>query len=601
MLIHRRIPYRRDIQFLRGIAITVVVGYHLKLPGFQNGFLGVDIFFVLSGYLMSAIYEKGNIREFYARRARRLLPSYFVTISLTLVLCYFLVEPPDFLQVVKQSESSLTLVPNFYFWSQDSYFANSDFNPLLHLWSLGIEFQFYLLLPLLISLFTRFKFSTYVVLVFSFLVCVLALSLSPKTSFFLLPCRIWEFVLGTIAFDSRVLSKKLKKYFDIRYKTLLSAISIIAVFIYLPVDGFSTAFITGHPGLGSLMFAMISFFYLIGSFEFKSRKSLEMLGKYSYSIYLVHFPIIVLFQYKAFSGTRLEFQPLEIVLIELILIAILAKALYVFVEKPLHGDTPNLAYLLIYFLLSSLILFSAPYLMAKQFTTTETQIVKATVDRSQYRCGKLSRILDPGSNVCIVGKKGFKKSILLLGNSHADSIKESFSTAANQNSLTTLFWVQNDPLMQGYEGVAEILHEIDKNQVVSVYIHYSKGAVEHQVLLSFINRVLAQGVSVNVLGPIPTWSVNVPEELWMKRSSGRESQSLIQNYADFILSNSKDLDFFRMKLPKNVEFVDLGKIMCSPNCLYKDPEGKLMYWDSGHLTLSGARYLQSLFLNVTKL
>jgi peptidoglycan/LPS O-acetylase OafA/YrhL len=193
-----KIDFRSDIQVLRALAIIAVVGYHMGIPGFNNGFFGVDIFFVLSGYLMAQVYTKGKTKQFFIRRARRLLPAYFATIFSTLIIGFLLIAPSDFRQVHKQSLFSMGFLPNFYFWSQDSYFSNSNFNPLLHLWSLGVEFQFYLFVPLII-LCLRNRIVLYTTLIIcTIILSFIVLSISPKTSFFMFPLRSWEFLLGML-------------------------------------------------------------------------------------------------------------------------------------------------------------------------------------------------------------------------------------------------------------------------------------------------------------------------------------------------------------------------------------------------------------------
>jgi peptidoglycan/LPS O-acetylase OafA/YrhL len=138
--------YRQDIQILRGVSILLVVFYHLRIPGFKNGFVGVDIFFVISGYLMAQLYYPDRKFDFFIRRAKRLMPAYLSTIFLTILIGFLTLIPSDFKQLLDQTKASLFLIPNLYFWSQDSYFTGTQFNPLLNLWSLGVEFQFYLIL-----------------------------------------------------------------------------------------------------------------------------------------------------------------------------------------------------------------------------------------------------------------------------------------------------------------------------------------------------------------------------------------------------------------------------------------------------------------------
>ncbi len=188
--------YRKDIQILRGISVLLVVLFHLEIGGFKSGFLGVDVFFVISGYLMAMLYNPERKWEFFVKRARRLLPAYFAIIVLTLLACMLITTPNDYDSVVKQTLFATFFTSNIGYWIENSYFSKSAFNPLLHLWSLGVEIQFYLLLPLLYWLFSKIRGSYFVVLLGSLVACFYMTGISPKTAFFMLPFRLWEFLLG---------------------------------------------------------------------------------------------------------------------------------------------------------------------------------------------------------------------------------------------------------------------------------------------------------------------------------------------------------------------------------------------------------------------
>jgi len=127
--------YRKDIQILRGIAVLLVVLYHLGIGGFNSGFLGVDVFFVISGFLMAVLYDQNKKMEFFKKRSLRLLPAYFVTIAATVVASILIVTPNEYNQVVEQSVYADLFASNIGYWMQNSYFSRSEFNPLLHLWS----------------------------------------------------------------------------------------------------------------------------------------------------------------------------------------------------------------------------------------------------------------------------------------------------------------------------------------------------------------------------------------------------------------------------------------------------------------------------------
>ena len=133
--------YRKDIQILRGISVMLVVLFHLGFTLFQSGFLGVDVFFVISGFLMAILYSHDNKKEFFARRAKRLLPTYFIITLLTVCSAIFMVTPNEYAQVFSQSIYASSFSSNIGFWLQNSYFSKAEFNPLLHLWSLGVTIK----------------------------------------------------------------------------------------------------------------------------------------------------------------------------------------------------------------------------------------------------------------------------------------------------------------------------------------------------------------------------------------------------------------------------------------------------------------------------
>ena len=125
--------YRKDIQILRGIAVLLVVLFHLEMAGFASGFLGVDVFFVISGYLMAMMYQPQHKVAFFLKRAKRLLPAYFVTIGATVFGATLLVTPNDYQQVVNQSWFAVLFASNIGFWSENSYFDKAAFKPLLQI------------------------------------------------------------------------------------------------------------------------------------------------------------------------------------------------------------------------------------------------------------------------------------------------------------------------------------------------------------------------------------------------------------------------------------------------------------------------------------
>jgi peptidoglycan/LPS O-acetylase OafA/YrhL len=142
-------PFRLDIQILRGIAVIYVILFHLNLDFFHSGFLGVDVFFVISGFLMTVLYKNSTAIDFYKKRAKRLLPAYFFTLFLAIFLAIFIVNPIDLEEVLEEALFASFFLSNIGFLNIDSYYSSTAFRPLLHFWSLSVEIQFYLLFPIL--------------------------------------------------------------------------------------------------------------------------------------------------------------------------------------------------------------------------------------------------------------------------------------------------------------------------------------------------------------------------------------------------------------------------------------------------------------------
>lgn len=242
--------YRKDIQILRGVSVLFVVLFHLGFTLFQSGFLGVDVFFVISGFLMAILYSRHNKKAFFIRRAKRLLPAYFIVTLLVVIVSIFLVIPNEYHQVFSQSMYASSFSSNIGFWLQNSYFSKVEFNPLLHLWSLGVEIQFYLIIPILVFFFHLNRYLFFLILLSTLLLCFKFLGISPKTSFFMMPLRIWEFLIGYGV--AHYLTNMGNLHQD-KYRYLGTLGLIIILFIpFVHLDGQAMNYIEGHPGLYAL-------------------------------------------------------------------------------------------------------------------------------------------------------------------------------------------------------------------------------------------------------------------------------------------------------------------------------------------------------------
>jgi peptidoglycan/LPS O-acetylase OafA/YrhL len=196
--------YRSDIQILRAIAVILVALYHAKIPFLKSGFLGVDIFFVISGFLIGGIIiketdlEEFSFRRFYLRRAWRLLPAAYVVFAIVVLISPLFLTQLEMKDLLWQAIGALTFTSNVVLWQQAGYFGGeASLKPLLHTWSLAIEEQFYIFLPLLlVSLRGKVRLAVIVTLTLLSFALATYLRESGSAAFYLLPTRAWELLLG---------------------------------------------------------------------------------------------------------------------------------------------------------------------------------------------------------------------------------------------------------------------------------------------------------------------------------------------------------------------------------------------------------------------
>lgn len=340
------IRFRADIQGLRGIAVAFVLLFHAGIPGFKGGFVGVDIFFVLSGYLITGnllreLKSTGriNFREFYARRIRRLLPASFLVLIVTLIVAAIWF-PPLLLPGLALDVSSAGLyVSNIDFaFRATDYFASSVIpSPVLHFWSLGVEEQFYLFWPLLMALTTirrrhipaKILALSLIVLVSSLTFANWLLSRDQPWAFFSLPTRAWELILGAILASVTIRFSKTSKH-------VATALGIIGICLIL-FSGFTQDDPLKFPGSTALIPTLGAFLTIAAGsvsvinwpFRALSIKPLQYLGRISYSLYLWHWPVLVIPQ--VIAGNTLSIWKRAILAIFSIF---LAAATEKFIEGP---------------------------------------------------------------------------------------------------------------------------------------------------------------------------------------------------------------------------------------------------------------------------
>lgn len=337
------IAYRREIDGLRALAVVPVILFHAGFEGLRGGFVGVDVFFVISGYLITSIIlsekEAGtfSLAEFWERRARRILPTLLLVVASCIPLAFLLLDQSELHAFSKSAVATSLFYSNFHFWKEGGYFETAaELKPLLHTWSLAVEEQYYIFFPVLILLVWRLgkKGMTLIlstIALGSFLLCLWASLNKPSAAFFLLPARIWELAVGaSIAFfyfknppktDHPILSEAL---------SFLGLLLIVTSFLIysnsIPFPGFYALV----PTFGAALLILFATPKTLAG-RFLSSGIMVGIGLISYSAYLWHQPIF------AFLRHIHETLNAEAALAGIGFVLLLSFASWKYIEQPFRS------------------------------------------------------------------------------------------------------------------------------------------------------------------------------------------------------------------------------------------------------------------------
>tara|TARA_B100001057_G_scaffold92655_1_gene88900 strand:+ start:687 stop:2735 length:2049 start_codon:yes stop_codon:yes gene_type:complete len=456
--------YKPQIDGLRALAVIPVIFFHAGLNTFQGGFVGVDVFFVISGYLITKIIiedisrKKFSLQNFYIRRARRLLPVLYSIIILSMPFAVFLMGDEQLIFFSKQIFSVIFFISNFFFWKNSGYFdPSSELQPLLHTWSLAVEEQFYIVFPILIIFI--YKYFKNKIIFFLLIITLISLflsqlggnfkieNLSNSYPFFLLPFeffwqagsanfylpfgRIWELIFGSMIAVG--LSKKKEK--KGRYNNIFSILGFIlilfSIFFYSENMQYPSIF-TLIPCLGTSLIILYTDKKTL-LFKILTFKPIIFLGLISYSLYLWHQPIFAF--NKIYFGADLSFFHI-IFLVSLSFILSLFS--WKLIEQPFRDRKKVSNKNFINFLLSitiiiiffcSLIFLEKINSLKKKLPETVKQTI-ATLDNNSCFGLQKSHLKKTNKWYCEAGNKTSNISFVVVGDSHASASIPGFNLAA---------------------------------------------------------------------------------------------------------------------------------------------------------------------------
>jgi peptidoglycan/LPS O-acetylase OafA/YrhL len=611
--------YRAEIDGLRALAVLPVILFHAGFESFSGGFVGVDVFFVISGYLITTIIisemAKGNfsIVNFYERRARRILPAMFFVIAVSLPFAWFWLGPSDLKDFGQSLVAVSTFSSNILFWRESGYFDTvAELKPLLHTWSLAVEEQYYVIFPIFLMLTWRLGVQWVVTLLA--IIFLLSLSLAqwgaynnPFAAFFLLPTRGWELLVGVFAafylkYNTHLKSQPLNQFLSLLGFSMI-AYSIIVFNKTTPFPGLHALIPTLGTGLLILCAVPKTFIHSL-----LSMKSIVGIGLISYSAYLWHQPLL------AFARHRLLGEVPDLLLIVLCITSlVMAWFSWHFVEKPFrHKLILKRKFIFAFSSLGiSFLLLTGLWLNATDgglvyYSPEKQKALSNFINANDYTERQHREITLKKFN-----KTDNKKDILIIGDSHSQDLANMvFEAELNNIYEFSAFYISKSC------GVLMIDRE---NLKIRPTVHCNKetlflnNALVNQMLaadeiwvvarwrnddLNYMKESLENILSVNTnlmvfgtkyLGSVNSkWYIDNDLSLWKKSFLHEGDRDIFRETA---MINDSLLEITKLL---GVKFINTQGLVCNSNDFCSNyVDGNIISYDGSHLTPYGARVLGS--------
>ena len=633
-----KINYRPEIDGLRAIAVSSVIFYHAQInifgkKIFEGGFIGVDIFFVISGYLITLLILKElestgkfSFSHFYERRARRILPALIVVILASLPAAWLFLVPGNFIEFIKSVLYSLGFSSNFYFhYSGLQYGTEAGLlKPLLHTWSLSVEEQYYILFPIiLIIIFKFFKKYLLGILFIGFFLSLLFAEWGsknyPAATFYFLHTRMWELIAGSLLAYFEIFKKKPLN--NSTLNLILPTIGIILIMhsiIFYNDKIFHPSFLTLSPIIGV---SLVIFYSKKNEIITKilSSKIFVGIGLISYSLYLWHYPIF------AFARIKSDMIPSQYDKFEWIILTIFLSIIsYFFIEKFFRNKKINFFKIFFIFIVSLTTIFLSLLLLYKNSNSFElTKKIRINIDNKKiFLLNDHYKFRQDYSPENFNNATRNEKKVLIVGNSIGEDFFKNFylnkelfkdynfelisSKVRKRNSVYQVKCLEqliklNITMCDNFEFTSNILEQFEKSEIIILSTLWKEEDL--MVLNNLIPLILSKKKKVILTNQSISMKGNTAKQLnpldyyvyTNKKFPDKDNLKIIENKVFENLNQKKLNNILINKAKKfNIQFLNMEEFLCNyknRTCDLVTPNNNNIYFDLTHTTKKGAKYL----------
>lgn len=644
---HLNPAYRPDVDGLRAVAVLAVILYHAGLVALPGGYVGVDIFFVISGFVITGAIQPDMaagrflVRDFYERRIRRIFPALFFMVAVSLCIGWFVMMPDDLKRLGQSSVANAFFASNFFFLKDTGYFgATAAAKPLLHTWSLAVEEQFYLLLPLYLVLLQRWSESamrwvTLGLAVASLVLAAVATRYEPNASFFMLPTRAWELLAGVMLAQRMLPASR-----SIRGEWVRALLGIGLIAFALtsytektPFPGIAAI----PPVLGAVLIISAGTRSGVRVNAWLASKPMVFIGQISYPLYLWHFPMLGFASYMSLTG--LSMAQMVAVNAAIVLAALVS---WRFLEQPIRqrkvlaGQRPIFAFgvaCIAVTLLVGLALHVGRGFESR-FDGDRLKIVRGMTDRiaNKDACMNVAADQIAKGELCILGTKGMASTnVVVWGDSHAEALApgiDAIATGARRSAffagqhgcsiglhLQETGWADRSCAAFSRAMLDYLLTTPAIDKVVLVSRWSSLRAAEPQTsaksdqssvtaaqaLAHVVMQLGAAGKQVWLVGSVPDVKTLVPRALYLKSMGFAQDFEIRQSLAEYLEVQKNTLAVLRnLAEQTGVMLVLPHERLCTSAWCEIAQDGYPLYFDDNHLSTHGAKLVAQVVAPIFK-